>query len=140
MKLQQLYESTSVKEILNISIFLDPRFKHCSDDHARQQEREEQVKIEMMKVIEQEGVDGVKCIEETSSPLLKKSKLGKFLGNKYGLGKLGSSGASNGLSPLEKAKNEVTMYRQHSQLDVDNCPLVWWKREAIHLPILGSAT
>jgi len=70
--------------------------------------------------------------------LLKKCKLGKLLGNKYGLRKLGSSGASNGLSPLEKAKNEVTMYFQHSQLDVDNCPLVWWRREAIHLPILSS--
>jgi len=141
IKLQQLYESTSVKKILDISTFLDPRFKLCSDDHARQQEIEEQVKIEMMKVIEQEDVDGVQCIEETSPPLLKKSKLGKFLGKKYGLGKLVSrsdSGASNGLSPLEKAKNEVTMCLQRSQLDVDNCPLAWWKREAIHLPILSS--
>jgi len=127
-----------VKKILDISTFLNPRFKHYSDDHARQQEIEKQVKIEIMKVIEQEDIDGVQCIEETSPPLLKKSKLGKFLDNKYGLGKLGSSSASNVLSPLEKGKNEVTMYLQHSQFYVDNCPLVWWKREAIHLPILSS--
>ena len=74
------------------------------------------MKIEMMKVIEQEDVDGVPCIEETSFPLLKKSKLGKSFGKNYGLGKLGSrsdSDASNVLSPKEQAKNEIMMHLQH---------------------------
>jgi len=61
------------------SRFLDPRFKHCSDDHTRQQQIEEQVKIEMMKVIEREDVDGVQCIEETSPPLLKKSIIYNYI-------------------------------------------------------------
>ena len=95
----------------------------------------------MMKLIEQEDIEDVQCIEETSPPSIKKSKLGKFLGKKYGIGKLESrsdSGASQVLPPLDKAKNEVKMYLQHPQLDVDNCPLAWWKKEAIHLPILSS--
>ena len=67
----------------------------------------------------------------------KKSKLGKFLGKKYGLGKLKSNDVSDILSPLEKVKNKISMYLQHPQLHVDSCALAWWKREAIHSPILS---
>ena len=136
-KLQQQYEAKSVKKILDISTFLDPRFKHYSDDHDRKLEIEEQVKIEMIKVIEEEDVEDLQCIGECSPPSPKKSKLGKFLGKKYGLGKLKSNDVSDILSPLEKAKNEISMYLQHPQLHVDSCALAWWKREAIHLPILS---
>ena len=29
------------------------------------------------------------------------------------------------MSPLEKAKNEMTMYLQYPQLDIADCPLGW---------------
>ena len=76
-------------------------------------------------------------------PAPKRSKLGMFLGKRYGLGNFlsdgGADGASgSGMSPLEKAKNEMTMYLQYPQLDIADCPLDWWKKEAVHLPMLST--
>ena len=42
------------------------------------------------------------------------------------------------MSPLEKAKNEMTMYLQYPKLDIVDCPLGWWKKEAVHLPMLST--
>ena len=38
-KLQQQYKSASVKKILDISTFLDPRFKHYSDDPGNRKQK-----------------------------------------------------------------------------------------------------
>ena len=62
------------------------------------------------------------------------------MGRKYGLGTLQSDGSTNGsgMSPLEKAKIEMTMYLQYPQLDFADCPLGWWKKEALYLPMLST--
>ena len=49
-----------------------------------------------------------------------------------------SSNSVGKLTPLEKANNELVMYLQYLQLETDKCPLNWWKKECIHLPILSS--
>ena len=56
---------------------------------------------------------GIQDNEKKDGPTPKKSKLGKFLGKKYGLGKTHSAGASTIMSPLEKASSEMTMYLQY---------------------------
>ena len=89
------------------------------------------MKIEMIKVIDKKDVEDLQCTGECSPPSPKKSK---FLGENYGLGKFKSNDVSDILLPLEKTKNEISMYLQHPQLDMDSCTLAWWKREAIHFP------
>lgn len=42
------------------------------------------------------------------------------------------------ISPLEKAGNEINMYLQYPQLNIEDCPLDWWKKEAVHLPMLSA--
>ena len=42
------------------------------------------------------------------------------------------------LTPLEKANNELLMYLQYPQLEVEDCPLNWWEKKHIHLPMLSS--
>jgi len=42
------------------------------------------------------------------------------------------------MSPLEKVSSEIAMYLQHPQLDIAECPLDWWKKEAVHLPMLST--
>ena len=134
VKLQQQCEAESVKKNLDISTFLNLRFKHYCDNHDRKLEIEKQVKVEMIKVIDKKDVEDLQCTGECSLPSPKKSK---FLGEKYGLGKFKSNDVSDILLPLEKTKNEISMYLQHPRLDVDSCTLAWWKREAIHFPILS---
>ena len=122
-KILQQYESSDIKKLLDIATFLDPRFKHCKDNEEKKKEIEEAVKIEMLKasdcvdsdtnnevyIQDNEGSSG------TDIPAPKRSKLGKFLGKRYGLGNFQSDGGADGtsgsgMSLLEKAKNEMTMY------------------------------
>jgi len=143
-KILQQYESLDVKKLLDIATFLDPRFKHCNDSEENKKEIEEAVKIEMLKIIGSIDCDyannkaDIQDNEKTDGPTPKKSKLGKFLGKKYGLGKTQSAGASTSMSPLEKASSEMTMYLQYPQLDIAECPLDWWKKEAVYLPMLST--
>ena len=121
---------------------LDPRFKHCKDDEAKKKEIEEAVKIEMLKASDCDVTNNEACIQEVQEQIFqhlrKRSKLGKFLGKRYGLGNFQSDGGADdtsgsGMSPLEKAKNEMTVYLQYPQLDIADCPLDWWKKEAVVL-------
>ena len=150
-KILQQYESSDIKKLLDIATFLDPRFKHCKDDEEKKKEIEEAVKIEMLKASDCVDSDTnneayIQDNEESSGtdiPAPKRSKLGKFLGKRYGLGNFqsdgGADGASgSGMSLLEKPKNEMTMYLQYPQLDIADCPLDWWKKEAVHLPMLST--
>ena len=150
-KILQQYEGdgiTDVKRLLDIATFLDRRFKHCKDNEVNKKEIEELVKIEILKASDYEydntnlvvDIQDKEGSSEIDIPTPKRSKLGKFLGRKYGLDTLQSDGSTNGsgMSPLEKAKNEMTMYLQYPQLDIADFPLGWWKKEALHLPILST--
>ena len=60
-------------------------------------------------------------------------------GKRYGIGRMQSDGSFfSRLTPLEKANNEVIMYLQYPQLEIDACPLDWWKKEGLHLPMLSN--
>ena len=65
------------------------------------------------------------------------------MGKKYGIGVMHSDSSSGNnsvtrLTPLEKANNELLMYLQYPQLELEECPLNWWKKEYIYLPMLSS--
>ena len=119
-KILQQYESSEVKKLLDLATFVDPRFKHYKDNEEKK--KEEAVKIEMLRVTDFDCNDGdneadIQDNEETG-PVPKKSKLGKFLGKRYGLGKAQSDSGVTGTSasripPLEKARNEISMYLQY---------------------------
>ena len=78
-------------------------------------------------------------VVEDDGPAMKKSKLDKFLGKKYGIGTMQSdSSFVSKLTPFEKENNELTIYLQYPRLEIDTCPLDWWKRECFHLSMLSS--
>ena len=65
------------------------------------------------------------------------------MGKKYSIGVIHSDSSSGSnsvtrLTPLEKANNELLMYLQYPQLEVEECSLNWWKKEYIYLPMLSS--
>ena len=72
-----------------------------------------------------------------------KVKARKVFSKKYGIGVVQSDGHSGSnsvtrLTPLEKADNELFTYLQYPQLEIDECPLNWWKKQYIHLPMVSS--
>ena len=143
-KILQQYGSSDINKLLDIATFLDPRFKHYKDDDQKKKEIEELVKLEVLQIAGTvETASEIQVINNDEGPVAKKSRLGKFLGKKYGIGVMhtDSSSGTNSvtrLTPLEKANNELLMYLQYPQLEVEECPLNWWKKEYIHLPMLSS--
>ena len=141
-KVMQQYSSSDINKLLDTATFLDPRFKHYKDDDEKKKEIEEIIKLEILQlddVVESE----IQIVNDDDGPAAKKSKLGKFLGKKYGIGVMQSDGSTSSnsiskLTRLEKANNELVMYLQYPQLEIDECPLIWWKKECIHLPMLSS--
>ena len=74
---------------------------------------------------------------KADGPALKKSKLGKFLGKKCGIGTSGQIHNSS-VTPLQNANNELMIYLQYPQRrNIDACPLSWWK-EYFHLSMLSN--
>ena len=144
-KILQQYGSSDTIKLLDIATFLDPQFKHYKDDNEKKREIEEFIKLEILKIadINLPESEIQICNDGLNGPAAKKSKLGNFLGKKYGIGAVpsgnsSSSNSGNRLTPLEKANNELMMYLQYPQLIIEDCPLNWWKRESIHLPMLSS--
>ena len=145
-KILQQYGSSDTIKLLDIATFLDPQFKHYKDDDEKKRETEEFIKLEILKIADINPPESEIQIcndDGQNGPAAKKSKLGNFLGKKYGIGAVpsGNSSSSNSvnrLTPLEKANNELMMYLQYPQLIIEDCPLNWWKRESIHLPMLSS--
>jgi len=96
--------------------FLDPCFKHYKDDDDKKKEIEEVIKLAIFELDDKGTESEVQAIDD-DGPARKKSKLGKFLGKRYGIGRLQSDGSSvSGLTPLEKANNEVIMYTHNLKL------------------------
>ena len=85
----------------------------------------------------------IQVINNGEGPATKKIKARKVLGIKCGIGVMHSDSSSGSnsvtrLTPLEKANIELLMYLQYPQLEVEECPSNWWKKEYIHLPMLSS--
>ena len=135
-KVLQQYGSSDVNKLLDIATFLDPRFKHYKDDDGKKKEIEEIIKLQIDDTIAESEV---KVVNDDDGPAAKRSKLGKFLDKKYGIGVM-QFDSSNGnsvskLTPLEKVNNELLMYMQYPQLEIEES---WWKKESIHIPLLSS--
>ena len=79
IKILQYYCSSDIQKLLNIATFLDPRFKHYKDTDEMKKEIEEVIKLEILQISD------IQVINDDNGPAAKKSKLGKFLGKKYGI-------------------------------------------------------
>jgi len=143
-KILQQYGSSDINKLLNTATFLDPRFKHYKDDDQKKKEIEEPIKLQILQIAYTVTAESEIRVFNDDGPAAKKSKLGKFLGKKYGIGAVqsdtdsSSSSSCNSVNRLTKANNELLMYLQYPQLVIEECPLNWWKKESIHLPMLSS--
>ena len=93
-KVLQQYGSSDVNKLLDIATFLDPRFKHYKDDDEKKKEIEEIIKLEILKIDDTAAESEVKVVDD-DGPAAKKSKLGKFLGKKYGIGVMQSDSSNS---------------------------------------------
>ena len=113
---------TEVVKLLQVSSFIDPRFKlkYLDDDEAST-------------AIAQICADSVEILShEESRPQSKATNLEPPAKKKRTLGSLLKSEDSNNdtglpLSPEQKASNEIDKYKAEDPLDTDNDPLQWWK-------------
>ena len=111
----------------DIVTFLDPRFKDCKEDDHKKKKIEEIIKLA---VTIDDTIAESEIQVADNGPVVKKSKLGKFLVKKYGIGVMQSDNSSNSntvsrLTPLEKANNGLSNYLQYSQLEIETYPLNW---------------
>ena len=138
------YEDPEFDHLLELSSFLDPRFK-LNYVSSRAQVLEE-VEREMRELIEcpsptdATSVDGPSHLPSTSSsegdvsesavpplaaPPIKKARglsrvLGHCLGNSLSV-----------LTPQQRVKQELDQYLSHPHVYVEDLPLNWWKIEAL---------
>lgn len=135
------YLDTDFDHLLEISTFLDPRFKlNYVNNRAKVLE---QIEREMSQLIEC-PVDDATSLPSASdasesddssmkAPPTKKAKgLSKVLGHCLG------KSLSAVLTPRQRVKQELDQYLSHPQLDVEEFPLDWWKIEAVRYPTVAK--
>ena len=122
-----------VDHLLQLSCVLDPRFKlSYVKDRAKVLEDMEK---QMFECYSSEHTTTVSTDDNTSTdqPPAKKPKgLSKILGQCQGH----SSAAPS--TPQEKVKQQLDQYLSHPHLDVEECPLKWWKNESSHYPVVAQ--
>ena len=114
-----------VDHLLQLSCFLDPRFKLAYvKDRVKVLE---DVEIQMLECFSSERITTESTDEDTTtdqSPAKKAKGLSKILGQC-----LGHSSAAPS-TPQEKVKQQLDQYLSHPHLDVEECPLEWWRNES----------
>ena len=134
--LEQRYEAQSeVDEFLDFCSFLDPRFKqkYSSDQVVIDRVFEKMVLCAASLVDPVD--DGVVSHSSGLEPPSKKRAgcLSQILGSSI------TSCSTNDLSDDDKARRELEMYlQQYPTLDIDSCPLKWYKEEQKRLPLLSA--
>ena len=136
--LELRYLDSEFDHLLELSSFLDPRFKlNYVNNRAKVLE---EIENEMSQLIECPVDDDTTSLPSTSNtsessdtvmtaPPTKKAKgLSKVLGHCLG------KSQSNVLTPRQQVKQELDQYLSHPQLDVEESPLLWWKIEAVRYP------
>ena len=138
------YDDNDIDELLNISTYLDPRFKgkyiESDEDLALVKDRLAREGTEMIE--DQEEVSESTSSSQSSSgssetacdPGIKKRKLSSWLKETIEL-KLSSSTPQN---PEQKMKKELQDYLLLPQLDAELDPLQWWKVHMIVLPTMAK--
>ena len=142
--LSTCYDDVSIKELLNVVTYLDPRYKSLPFKNAAE-------KAKILQDVKSMVMNHVSEAEErteltsTTSPLetepsgsegppTKKRKPGpltKLLGDIFTQEKSCNN-------PTDHARNELVRYEAEEVLDLDSNPLKWWKERRKLFPILSD--
>ncbi len=137
--LSSRYQGNDIKSMLYMAMYLDPRFKDMSFvDNSTKSDIKEDVKVELLKLIEQEEIstdpEGALPPGPTETPPPKKTKLTTFFE-----GMIESTSGSEQLSSVDIASNEIKRYdaEEHMSLDQKE-PLKWWKMREHRLKYMSQ--
>jgi len=144
--LELRYIDEDIEQLLELTSFLDPRFKlaHVSDRAGILKEVEIQMLNEMDTAISEVSTchsssaatpaSRSVCSSSNSEAVPPPNKKSK------GLSKILSHCFSNlvQLSLQQKVKQEIDQYLTHPQLDIEGNPLEWWRSESVRYPILAK--
>ena len=139
--LDSRYIDTKVNHLLDISSFLDPRFKLqyiVEENHTAFKEAviDEGLDIFDLAVEAEETDSAQSSVASTSDerpsgpPPKKKSKLAKIL-------KSSNDSEQQKLTPRDKVVKEVRSYTDRPCIDVEDDPLEWWRIECRNYPCLS---
>ena len=145
--LELRYIDEDIEQLLELTSFLDPRFKlaHVSDRAGILKEVEIQMLNEMDTAISEVSTCHSSSAATPASRSVCSSSNSEAVpppNKKYkGLSKILSHCFSNlvvQLSPPQKVKQEIDQYLTHPQLDIEGNPLEWWRSESVRYPILAK--
>ena len=144
--LELRYINEDIKKLLELTSFLDARFKlaHVDDRGSILKD----IEIQMLKELSNEvptcistpsgaasstsGTSDGDNGNNTGLPPSKKPKgLSKILSNCFGNPEVT-------LTPQQRVKQEIDQYLTHPQLNIEDDPLSWWKLENVRYPILAK--
>ena len=148
--LQQRYQDDSVKKLLDVSAFIDPRYKELPFLNADERKLIiDEVEDELLALegdmldneVDSESAEEITgCeseeISEVSEPPVKKKKEGpvqKLIGELFHQ----HSQPSHPLSPhSSKVAKELELYKAEKSLDLDSDPIVWWNARRLLYPLM----
>ena len=135
--LQERYSTPSVARILNITTFLDPRYKELPflDQLTRRRIIDEvQDELLVMEETEKEDPPEVEEVIEGEPPSKKKKGPVEKI-----IGELFESHTQQHL-PLhsDKVQKELDMYKAESPPDLDSDPLAWWSSRKELYPLMSK--
>ena len=127
------YTDADFEHLLELSSFLDPRFKLVYvKNRAKVLEEVEKQMLESItnnQISETTSSNDAAIHSEPQPPPTKKAKgLSKILGQCLG------NSSSAALSAEQKVKQELDQYLSHPHLDVEESPMEWWKTESTRYP------
>ena len=139
--LELRYLGDEIGQLLELTSFLDPRFKltHVNDRAGILKEIEMQMVEEVdtdVTATSAESTTGrpnISSSEGVPPPNKKLKGLSKVLSHCFA-----DLAVQQQLSPQQKVKQEIDQYLTHPQLDISGDPLEWWISESVRYPILAK--
>ena len=135
--LKSRYQDEHITSVLNIALYLDPRFKEMQPlngydiDHVK-----ENITTELSKLIENQHAaleESSHDSQPTQSPPTKKSKLSSFFEDV-----VGKSNDFSQLSSTDIARDEIRKYDAEEAIGLDQEPLQWWQTRESRLKYLSQ--
>ncbi|KAI4827546.1 hypothetical protein KUCAC02_030934 [Chaenocephalus aceratus] len=141
--LEKRYNEHDLKMMLNISTFLDPRFKSTFVTMEEEVKRELLLKAEtVMLPTEEQPEDSEDNREGAAAGKRKRSDLKHLLcsitSEKKGADNSGTrQDSSTPTIPTDKLNGEITDYKLLTDISPAEDPLTWWSQHEVHLPMLA---
>ena len=132
------YQDPCIMVIINVTAFLDPRYKELPFlNRTEREEVIEQVEDELTQLLvgyqsESETTDS------TEPPPAKKQKKDENI-MKSLLGDIVSKeSASERLTPTRKVRRELSLYDAEHAVELDSDPLQWWQARKLTYPLMSK--